>query len=869
MAANSPVATRCLLRGCISAYKLAEKFEATSSHDTANAHHTVEDMHVSNSLVVNDIIRTSVEATERLASLSPTLALHIIRILRNQNVMDGLVLSLLIRQDSIDAASYIVEKLTSTKSKLYTELAGDKSLAEHARRFISQRMMDEANQSKEEKFILIKAHSVVVHFIGIGAGSSAGSGSKFVEDSMIAIGIVVEKKEDDDNELPIHSCNDKLYKTAICATIVTCCKYPPIGDSQGSFVGGPAVKACLDCFQQLLYYPESVESTIFSSRVAGFLIDKDTASLLNVVMETIFQNTINDDQVESEHQQIKSVCQWLLSKIEEERLKSVHLEGLTVTSFSHDPIVVAETMLRSNAQTLNELDDLVKKILNDASICATIIQQPNACTLIEECVAMLVRRPEPHIPLVLPLSLERLSQALPWEELCAGNKESTSNLFPQFVLQFMYSLKFLMLEPLSPFSINPRLFPMKESLTFVDSLNKKNADCSLGRMHATLKKLISQLCPDILDVSKQDSVDLLIGRTRHVVKPSMVREAICDCLKGDTADPSGLRAEKVFVMSSSVFPTLEVDVVATSAMLADDSNTQPKVYSYAALCKDPIVLLKARAKVWKLRGMRSILLRILDNLMRANECIVQSSATKIAATDYLIARDVIIARCIIYACASGFVFGACENGMIPRARVCMQSVNMVRNIVSKRLGVVTSLIKQGLPDNCIEWIVEFIPQSLSDAPIITALLSDKGSLTATERLNTASAGLRIAVAHSHRDEKVAKELVIASTAVMLDSFALVVGPVGVPVSVLREENGQDVTNVCRKALFHALKTVSSISPKNTDLKNEACITLSKIAALCKSENAVSGSATRRKALLKEIWEKCLNANSKLGGAMHL
>ncbi len=150
-------------------------------------------------------------------------------------------------------------------------------------------------------------------------------------------------------------------------------------------------------------------------------------------------------------------------------------------------------------------------------------------------------------------------------------------------------------------------------------------------------------------------------------------------------------------------------------------------------------------------------------------------------------------------------------------------------------------------------------------------MAEKGLLTATERLTVASAGLQVTVALSPQGEQIAKDLITASVAVLLESFSLVVGPIGVPVSVLREENGRDVTFVCRKARWKMLDIFSSISPKNIDLKNEACIALSKISALCISENnaivGISGvAATRRKALLKEIWEKCNQSNTVLEGA---
>lgn len=203
----------------------------------------------------------------------------------------------------------------------------------------------------------------------------------------------------------------------------------------------------------------------------------------------------------------------------------------------------------------------------------------------------------------------------------------------------------------------------------------------------------------------------------------------------------------------------------------------------------------------------------------------------------------------------------------------MRCVHMVRSIITKRRGIIAALVKQGLPENCIDWIVEFVPESFSDAPIIVALLAEKGLLTATERLTAASAGLQLAAVLSPQGEQIGKDLITASAAVLLESFALVVGVIGVPVSVLREENGQDVTYVCRKAMFRMLETFTSISPQNF-LKNEACIALSKISALCISENnAVGGipgvAATRRKALLKDIWEKCIQANTVLGGVTQM
>lgn len=872
MAANCPAATQGLLRGCVSAYQLADKFETMSSNTAIN--HIEEVEHTGKSSQIKDIIRTSVEVVECLASLSPTVAMHVIRILKKANVMDGLVLSLLIKRESTDAASYLIDKLVLSSgatdtSRLYKELAEDKELAENARRFISQRMIisykaDDINLDKIS--LLTKSYTLLVYFIGVGSGSSDGSGSKLVEDSMNAIRLMAPLHCSDTN-LPAKYTNDDPYKNAMCAAIVTCCRYPPIGDSSDRSV--PAVKACLECFSSHLLHPESIESVIFSSRLSGFLIDGDAKSLLSVVYGTMLSSSnSNECQKEEDVPQITSVCHWLSSEIESDQLKTMHSRGMTMTSLAHDPIVAAEAMRRSAIQTTNELDDLAKSILSDQDTCAKIIKISSAVTLIKESVSMLVRRPEPHIPIVLPLSLERLAQALPWKEVMNGIQESTSHLFSQFILQLVYALEFLKHQPDSPFVVSPRSLPLKETLDLLDLSGQKDSDYK--DLHTALKDLCSVHCPDIVKAIQQEESDddELVGG-KHAITPTMVSEAIRECLNEDAVDPSGLRAERMFLHSRQIFPQLEVDTLVVMEMLSDDDNSRSKYFSYVSLCKDPLLLLKARASVWKLRGTRRILLKILDSLMLANECIAtEQSSSQIVAQDYLTSRDAIIVRCIVFACQSGFTFSGCENEVIPRARHCALCVSIVQSIILKRRGVMTVLIRQGLPEKCIDWIVEFIPDCLSDGPIITALLSDKSLLSATERLNAASAGLQIAVAHYHLDESIAKELVVASMNVLLDSFTLVVGPMGIPVSVLREENGQDITSICKTEMFHMLKTLSTISPKNIDLKNEACSTLSKISAMCKSENAAS-STPRRKALLKEIWERCLFVNSKLGGALQL
>jgi hypothetical protein len=507
-------------------------------------------------------------------------------------------------------------------------------------------------------------------------------------------------------------------------------------------------------------------------------------------------------------------------------------------------------------------ETLIKVVFNDAKKCAEIIHKPRAGTWVKECVKTLcVKRDDaelpdiPIIPIVMPLTLQLLAQALQWDEIANYVESSKINL-SQFILQLAYALEFVDQYPMSPFIINARLFPLKESIAFL--VRDESIEAGPGSLHFTLEKLIMKHCPDIIQAKEENYVQLL-GIDKPVCNPREVYESICDCINGrDTS--LELSVEEIYLRSLMIYPSLNVDVEAVRAIMAT-GHTQPKYYSYLALCKDPLVLLKARASIWKINDVRYILLRILHSLMSANECLVmQSSVTNDVAEDYLIVRDTIIVRCIVLVCGSSLIFGTCESKLSSSIRSCVRCIDMVRSIVTKRRGIIAALFKQGLPESCIDWLIEFVPESILDGPIIIALLEEKGLLTATEYLTVASSGLQIAaVLSSPHGGQINKDLISASVAVLLESFPLVVGPIGVPVSVLRDENGQDVTYVCRKVMFSMLDTLSSLRDEYTDLRGEA---LTNISTLCVNENnAVAGipgglAATNRKALLKEIWEKC-------------
>eukprot|EP00970_Alexandrium_tamarense_P009547 scaffold1917_cov196-Alexandrium_tamarense.AAC.8 len=931
MAANCPSSIPCLLRGIINAYQLSEKYKQSQSI-AANSSKGPEAQHSGAS--VPDIIRTSVESIQQIASLSQCEAYNAITMLKELNIMDELVLSLLIEHDSVGAVSFIVEKLSSSLeviprsssthghpdtsgedvhcrsrgfrrrkvkfecslslrqrmmtgetsvnpslneakqciSNLQKVLVADKSLAERAKLCVSKCIASAVGYKQNgqgtlgagfgEIALIVQAYALLVYCTGIVE----------CETTIKIIGSLPSLMTTSEEDIPNASSSDGVYKLALCTAIIVSSKMPQ--DENESSV---AKKACLECIQSLLSHPMSINGIIFASRLVGFIKANDVEGLGKLVLSIICATGVGGGRpLPEKHNasQLSHICRWLSSKMEDETLETIHRQGFTASSVMHDPIAVVEAMRRSNSQTSNNLDDLVKAILSDPIMCSEVISNQRAGEMVQEAVKMLTRRPSPHIPLILPLTLERLVLAIPWGKV--GSKDDETNkLLSQFVMQLLYALAFLEDEPESPFVINPRSLPLKESLCFV-SLSKQSGGKSdnVVEVKAILKESISKHCPDIIKSMETSSWRHTEKNYQHVTAPTpaMFCKAIQAHLRAACpTDPSGTRLEQMFTICSSTYPMSEVSVAVVGGILAT-KHSQPKFYSYIALCKDPLLLMKASASVWKCRGIRCVILRVLQNLLAANECISMKCSSERTALEYLSARDAVIVRCILFACQCGFVFESSDANTLNAH--CEMSVNMIRLILSRRQGIVATLIKQGLSDQSVDWLVECVPESFVDAPMLLSLLSEKGLLTAPERLQVADASLRIAIVNS-KGEAVADRLVNASLSVLVDLFQLAIGPVGVPVSILREENGEDATSICRNAMFRMLDALATINPKySLNVKDSAIMAISRLVTYSnkhKSDLAgVTGAvASRRKALFNEIAEKCSKANKRLGCAIQI
>lgn len=844
MAANCPASVPCLLKGIINAYKLADQCSSLKP-TTSNT----DDMDLLGSgAQASDVVKASIKATRSIASLSQAEALNVTHMLRKYHVMDDLVLELLNDHDPVAGASFIVEKLSTgfiygndtsstrrkslrrqssssidqhsrpiplrqrilgnrgsidnvvtpshqkvqhrscSQSKLINALKENKSLVEQCMQSVSSRVSKDTSICAGQVALFLRAFAILVHCTEV-------CNSKTIRHIVGRIPDLVMR--DGKTGLPECSPVDDVNKLAICVITLVWLNVVKSENEMTDSDSTTTPETLWACLLRIMSSPSSLECVVFSSRLAGFAIGNDATSMVTMILHHVYSTKFSSDGTSDINQAAVSVINHMLS--DREQLEQIHKSALTLNTTVYNPIVTIEALGRCEVLGYTDLDHLVKNLLSDQQSCRIILHNPMLCELVQESVKMLMRRPTPHLPLVLPVSLkytlhlkpmrlmiptphsisihhqfslERKALSIQWSTCETSELQEVRS---QFVIQLLYALLFLdevlHRKTASPFVINPRAFPLKEVMCFVtkDS-DDRGSDTKRTLLHM-LENLVSRHCPDVLhqvNNEKPDSSDTSVIVFEDIT-PSALYQAIRDCLQDETKDPSGIRAEKMHMMCSSHCTTDALVTTVCGAVLAP-KHSQRKVLNYTHLCKDPLVIFKAPVSAWKCHGVRTLMLKTLCHLMKANESIaIGSSKTSQVVTELLAARNSIIARCLLF---------AQTNLSLTH---CTLSANMIRALIARCPGITAALLKHGLDDDGIVYLCRFVPESFSDASILTAILSNKETLSVPERLVLANASLRIAIAHCSRQETFAKGLASVSLSVLIESFQYVIGPVGVPV----------------------------------------------------------------------------------------
>lgn len=459
-----------------------------------------------------------------------------------------------------------------------------------------------------------------------------------------------------------------------------------------------------------------------------------------------------------------------------------------------------------------------------------------------------------NLPLVSPVAIERNASCH------SVGSERLSESDARLLLQVAHSLEFLEWRQTSPFALDPRSIPMKSLLATCQS------QLSDSHLFARLLELVGNHTPEI-----KEQFSMRSDRSSRVVMPfekkggkemaDMLFARLRKCVLGQSSSEN---LKQIYLHARSAITDPNLHETVSSAFLASPHRPKP-IVSFYSLCSDPLILLKCPMRVWHNKELRRIALATMSVLLEVNAVMVmESTPTVDVADEFLASRNAIVVRCLVKC--------LCSPSPDLDPIHCSTTTHFIRSCITGQSGLVASLIKQGLEENSLDWLVENVPECMNDSQKLLQLFSERSSLTPAERLVAADAVLRVAIAHGESNENDAAGMVYTALSQLLDSFFLVVGPVGVPVNALiADESGQDVTQIARKASFRMLKSLVNVRGRRKKLRKECGLALQKLASQCKSENSVAGLAGpvagRRKALLKEIYDQVLKAANSMGNPL--
>lgn len=521
--------------------------------------------------------------------------------------------------------------------------------------------------------------------------------------------------------------------------------------------------------------------------------------------------------------------------------------------------------LRSCSESANEYFVVVEETKGVLDYLLGMDNEGDALSLIDniesvqfviEATRFLVKAKSSEVPSVLPTHLD-----MAWSKIASrwmlSDTKSTDGRKCIFLFRFLYAFIFLDIVPKSPFAFDPRSSPIKESLSMVKKLSSKS---TRDYLLSELQILIRKHCPELVLNRSEQELDLWVSPPFDTMDRKSLLDALSNSIQAnlytDVAKICENNAtEQLFLQAKARVCDADVYCTVTNAFLSSPDNPPPN-FSYHLLCRDPLVCLKFPLFVWKCKSLRRIALSVLETLLRSNDAItLEESKINDPALELLVARDVVVVRCLL---------AALHGGDSKNTVVCSMTTSFIRWLIRSRSGLVALLVKQGIQERDLDWLVENVPETMNDSRYMLQIFSERNSLTSAERLIASDACIRIAIVHGQSNETEAAQLIVNAISQLVDSFYLILGPVGLfPVDALfnaESGSGTPITQLSQKAAFRILKSLTKVRGiKTHNTRRECGMVLQKLTNLCKGELQGGAVTGRRKQLLKELYDAATKA----------
>jgi hypothetical protein len=160
-----------------------------------------------------------------------------------------------------------------------------------------------------------------------------------------------------------------------------------------------------------------------------------------------------------------------------------------------------------------------------------------------------------------------------------------------------------------------------------------------------------------------------------------------------------------------------------------------------------VSLLKCAIDVWKRRGLRRIILSVLEALLRTNDRVLQeASPSEELKLELYDARNLLLTRSLV----TLMTVDLDPLSVFQRIPSCSLTLLFIRKTIARNPGTFASMLKQGLPSISVDWMIDWVPECVVDSTRISVLLTQRSSIGAPERLTIADSAFRLAIMRKSR-----------------------------------------------------------------------------------------------------------------------
>ena len=845
LAANFPNTSHCLIRGCIHAYKIASISIDLEEH----AKHT--------------IMKTCIMSLRSIASLSNRERLSIVSELQVSKLVPSLMVDLLM-DDSPDivlsiifadlvlsATRNIQKKHSLLQSSFYRQRIRRKRNIcdihhdENMPWIVDAMKTDAAFRDQVESLLFQMLQVLNQNWIPGKACTVFQVLGLYIEqlgsfvnpDFLMAlftelVGLVKSRNPEprDTSSLPLSDPDDKSLEAAFSTCFVICYRTISIDPN--------ITEQFCDALRNNLFV-RSKKGDEFTSQVENMILSSFDDAIHRLILKVLIGRSCSMYPIVHTETAVKETVGAMKKHLTQSMGDLI------------DTLDISKLLRASQCGFQSEFCTAVKTLLHDANRCNYFYVQNGINELLFQAVSCLNESESPKIPAVLPLTLEMNFRYM----VNCTEKDEDQCRWRQLVLQFIYALKFLEVNPKSPFVLNPIILPVKWAAEKAYTENSCPCELLLSHIYASCPYIRVQMSDSYLLSSPDSNIQC---RTNVHELIQIIRSVLSG--KHELSQT----AEKLFLACRGIVPYNIVDTAVVKALLSSNEEFCDFITYHNIVC-DPLILLKCTLKVWNHNNLRRILLAVLQRALLSNEVFAQNSNMPDTVTlEYLISRDTLIAHCFMML-LSGSIISNNEERIS-----CQLMVSMLKDILSKRKGLVSSMVKQGLSIQVMDWIVQFV--DLYDEPVFLFQMMECKTLNVTERLRIADFTLSVAI-FGPQEVAIASRLAFLAVSVLVHHFFLIIGPVGVPANIAHDDEGRDITHLCQMSMFRMLKTLTSIEGDKSFLKKEISHLLSRLVSMCKSEAATAGLSGvglhKRKLLLKKVYQSIVDVNTCFGGGIKI